>query len=150
MSDTSASSSAFGRLLWPERTLVTDLERKLAETRIDHAVSIGQLDPARAQDRRAAVRAATTHADLRAALDGGPASLTPPGLRVAPRVGAAVWLVVSAVNTIVWFLVSLFSGQWDGLWLLWPLLGGGVLVLGLWSIKEWDRRMRLYEIDRGP
>ena len=57
---------------------------------------------------------------------------------------------LSLVDTIIWVSIGLISGQWDSAWLVWPLIGGGVLVLGLWSTREWDRRMRLSVLDRDP
>jgi len=44
---------------------------------------------------------------------------------------------------VVYLTLGMVSGQWDGPWVLWPVLGGGLLVLGLWSTRERDRRMRL-------
>lgn len=145
-----SATSPFGRILWPERILVTELERKLAITRVEHARSVGELDVQQARLRLERLDAAATRAELCAALEGRPDPLTPPGLRIAPRVGAALWLALSLVDTIIWVSIGLISGQWDSAWLLWPLIGGGVLVLGLWSTREWDRRMRLSVLDRDP
>ncbi|WP_329051313.1 DUF1707 domain-containing protein [Amycolatopsis sp. NBC_01488] len=141
MSENRPVATAVGRLLWPERTRVTELDRKLAVTRIEHARAEGRCEDA--EVRLARVRTATTHAELDSAVSGRSASAVPPILEAAPRVGLAVWVVVSLVNLVVYLTIGMVSGQWDGPWVLWPVLGGGLLVLGLWSTRERDRRMRL-------
>jgi hypothetical protein len=132
---------AFGRLLWPERTRVTELDRKLAATRIEHDRGEGRCEDAEA--RLARVRVATTRAALDGAVFGRSESAVPPILEAAPRVGLAVWGVISLVNLVVYLAIGMIGDQWDGPWVLWPMLGGGLLVLGLWSTRERDRRMRL-------
>jgi hypothetical protein len=134
-------ATAVGRLLWPERTRVTELDRKLAVTRIEHDRAEGRCPDA--EVRLARVRLATTHAALDSAVAGRSESAVPPILEAAPRVGLAVWVVVSLVNVAVYLTLGWASGQWDGPWVLWPVLGGGLLVLGLWSTRERDRRMRV-------
>lgn len=136
-------AAAVGRLLWPERTRVTELDRKLAVTRIEHAGAEGRCDEV--ETRLARVRTATTVAELNSAVDGSADSVVPPILAAAPRVGLAVWSVVNLVDLAVYLTLGLASGHWDGPWVLWPALGGGLLVLGLWSTRERDRRLRLGE-----
>jgi len=136
-------AEAVGRLLWPERTRATELDRKLAVTRIGHARSEGRCDDA--DTRLARVRTATTLAELNSAVEGAADPVVPPILAAAPRVGLAVWIVGNVVNLAVYLALGAVSGQWDGPWVLWPALGGGLLVLGLWSTRERDRRMRLGE-----
>jgi hypothetical protein len=136
-------ATTLGRLLWPERTRVTELDRKLAVTRIEHDRAEGRCPDA--EVRLARVRVAATHAALDSAVSGRSESAVPPILEAAPRVGLAVWGVVSLVNLVVYLTIGMAGDQWDEPWVLWPVLGGGVLVLGLWSTRERDRRMRLGE-----
>ncbi|MEV4150136.1 hypothetical protein AB0J40_41215 [Amycolatopsis sp. NPDC049691] len=134
---------AVGRLLWPERTRVTELDRKLAATRIEHERAEGRCPDA--EVRLARVRQATTQAELDSAVAGRSGSAVPPVLEAAPRVGLAVWCLVTLADLAVYLTLGMVSGQWDEPWVLWPALGGGLLVLGLWSMRERDRRMRLGE-----
>lgn len=143
MTQTKPVLSALGRLLWPERMPVTELDRKLAVTRIEHERSEGRCADDEAGLRLGRVETAGDLAALSAAVSGQPVSAVPALLQAAPRVGAAVWAVVSLVNIAVYLVLGLVSGQWDGPWALWPVLGGGLLVLGLWSTRERDRKMRL-------
>ncbi|MEV4602758.1 hypothetical protein AB0K15_35845 [Amycolatopsis sp. NPDC049253] len=143
MIETKPVASAIGRLLWPERTRVTELDRKLAVTRIEHARDEGQYDEAEAVRRLARVGSAGDYAALTAGVTGRAEAAVPAILQAAPRVGAAVWAVASVVNVLVYLILGLVSGHWDGPWPIWPVLGGGLIVLGLWSTRERDRRMRL-------
>lgn len=143
MIETKPVASAIGRLLWPERTEVTELDRKLAVTRIEHARDEGQYDEAEAAQRIARVESAGDYAALTAGVAGRADAAVPAILQAAPRVGAAVWAVASVVNVLVYLILGLVSGHWDGPWPIWPVLGGGLIVLGLWSTRERDRRMRL-------
>ncbi|SED06459.1 hypothetical protein SAMN04489727_6247 [Amycolatopsis tolypomycina] len=121
---------------------VTELDRKLAATEIEHGRSTGAYDGGEAARRLARVRLATTQAALRAAVAGaGPAA--PPALEAAPRIAGTLWAFVSVANFVVWLLIGLIGGQWDPSWLVWVVLGGGVLAVGVWGVRDWDRRMRV-------
>ncbi len=122
---------------------VTELDRKLAATEIEHGRSTGAYDGGEAARRLARVRLATTQAALRAAVAGASGSAAPPALEAAPRIAGALWAFVSVTNFVVWLLIGLIGGQWDPLWLVWVVLGGGVLAVGVWGIRDWDRRMRV-------
>jgi hypothetical protein len=122
---------------------VTELDRKLAATEIDHARSTGAYDGAEAARRLAHVRLATTRTALRAAVAGGAGTAAPPALEAAPRIAGALWAAVSGSNFVIWLLIGLIGGQWDPLWLIWVVLGGGVLASGVWGVRDWDRRMRV-------
>lgn len=52
-------------------------------------------------------------------------------LHGASRVATGLWLAVSAVNLVVWLMVTIISGSVDGPWFLWSVAAGGVVVLGL-------------------
>lgn len=122
---------------------VSELDRRLAATEIEYARSTGEYDGAEAARRLARVRAATTHPALRAAVSGGRAdAAVPPVLEAAPRIAGTLWLAVSAVNFVIWLFIGVIGGQWDPAWLLWVVLGGGILVAGVWGARDWDRRMR--------
>ncbi|WP_326565383.1 hypothetical protein VSH64_26415 [Amycolatopsis rhabdoformis] len=121
---------------------VTELDRKLAATEVEHARSLGHYDGQEAARRLARVRRAGSHAGLRAAIDGATDAPAPALLEAAPRLAFGLWAVVGAANILIWFLMGLIGGQWDPSWLLWVLLGGGVLVAGVWSVRDRDRRTR--------
>ncbi|GAA3548140.1 hypothetical protein GCM10022222_34670 [Amycolatopsis ultiminotia] len=121
---------------------VTDLDRKLAATEIEHARSVGQYDGQEAARRLARVRLAGSHPVLRAAVEGRTDAPAPALLEAAPRLAAGLWAFVGGVNVLIWFFIGVIGGQWDPLWLLWVLLGGGVLVAGVWSVRDFDRRTR--------
>ncbi|WP_208720566.1 hypothetical protein [Amycolatopsis circi] len=121
---------------------VTELDRKLAATEVEHARSEGVCDGQEAARRLARIRLAGSHAALRAAVEGHTSSSPPPLLEAAPKLAFGLWVVVAAVNTLVWFGIGVIGGQWDPLWLLWVYLGGGVLVAGVWSVRDFDRRAR--------
>lgn len=122
---------------------VTELDRKLAATEIEHALATGQYDGEEAARRLARVRLATTQAALRVAVAGRAEAVVPPVLEAAPRIAGALWAFVSVTHFVIWLLIGLIGGQWDPLWLLWVVLGSGVLVAGVWKARDWDRRMRI-------
>ncbi|WP_406637060.1 hypothetical protein [Amycolatopsis sp. WGS_07] len=121
---------------------VSELDRKLAATEIEHARSEGEYDVAEAARRLALVQTATTQAALRVAVDGRTGEVIPPALEAAPRVAGALWLLVSVVHIVIWLMDGALGGDWDPSWLLWVLFGGGVLAGGVWAAREWDRRLR--------
>jgi hypothetical protein len=121
---------------------VTDLDRKLAETEIEHARSLGRIDGEEAARRLAKVRTATTHAALRVAVAGRADAVVPPILVAAPGVIGRLWLLVSVVNFVVWLLIGVIGGGWDPVWLISVVFGGGVLYAGVWGARNWDQRMR--------
>lgn len=120
---------------------VAELDRKLAATEIEHARSKGEYDVAEAARRLALVQIATTHAALRVAVAGRADDVIPPALEAAPRIAAALWLLISIVHIVIWLMIGVISGEWDP-WLLWVLFGGGLLAAGVWAAREWDRRLR--------
>jgi hypothetical protein len=146
----SKTDSVVGRLFWRERTVISELDRKLAATWVDHALSSGELTEEQARQRRARLDGATTRAELQRVLPGLPGELQPVALLAAPRVGVGLWLALSFVDIVIWLLIGLFGQTWDGTWLLWQLAGCGVIVAGLWCTRAWDRRMRLSVADGDP
>lgn len=65
-------------------------------------------------------------------------------LAMVARAATLVWLVVSAVNFVVWLLVCLFSQSLDSPWFLWSLVTGGIVVAGI------HMAARSYEGHRPP
>ncbi|MFI5614916.1 hypothetical protein [Amycolatopsis sp. NPDC051903] len=120
---------------------VTELDRKLAATEIEHARSEGEYDVAETARRLALVQTATTRAALRVAVAGRADGVIPPALDAAPRIAAALWLLISVVHIVIWLMIGVISGEWDP-WLLWVLFGGGLMAAGVWAAREWDRRLR--------
>jgi hypothetical protein len=143
VSQSGGGASLFGRLLWPEQTPVSDLERELAVTRISHAKSAGQITEADAADRLARLSSARTRLELRVALNGLPGAVAPAGLLGVRRIAVLLWAVLTVVNFVIWALICLISGSWDDPWWLWTVLGGALVVGGLWWVTEWEHRSRL-------
>ncbi|MEO6087560.1 MAG: hypothetical protein ABIQ18_31060 [Umezawaea sp.] len=122
---------------------VTELDRKLAATEIEHARATGEYDGGEAARRLARVRLATTHTALRVAVTGQGEGIAPPVLQVAPQVAGALWVFLSVANFVIWLLIGLIDGQWNPLWLICVVLGSGVLVAGVWAARDRDRRLRI-------
>ncbi|WNV85370.1 hypothetical protein [Umezawaea sp. Da 62-37] len=122
---------------------VTELDRKLAATEVEHARATGEYDSEEAARRLARVRLATTHTALRVAVRGRGEGMVPPVLHVAPQVAGALWVFLSVANFVVWLLIGLIDGQWNPLWLICVVLGSGVLVAGVWAARDRVRRLRI-------
>jgi hypothetical protein len=122
---------------------VTEPDRELAAAEIEHALATGRYDGEEAARRLAGVRRATTQAALRVAVAGRAEAVVPPVLEAAPRIAGRLWAFVSGAHLVIWLCIGVIGGQWDPLWLLWVVLGGGVLVAGVWKARDWDRRMRI-------
>jgi hypothetical protein len=116
----------------PEQFRISDVERAAAQERLQRAVRDGQLDLREFDERCAQVWAARTRGELGALTRDLPEP--PPAPAPAPpaprhRVFAAVWACVVAVNVIVWFLVSVTSGEFVYLWPVWLVPSGAVLAV---------------------
>ncbi len=122
---------------------VTELDRKLAATEIEHARTTGEYDGEEAARRLARVRLATTHTALRVAVRGQGEGIVPPVLQVAPQVAGVLWVFLSVANFVVWLLIGLIDGQWNPLWLICVVLGSGVLGAGVWAARDRARRLRI-------
>ncbi|WP_328603669.1 hypothetical protein OG943_26720 [Amycolatopsis sp. NBC_00345] len=120
---------------------VTELDRKLAATEIEHARSEGEYGVAEAARRLALVQTATTRAALRVAVGSRAGDVIPPAIEAAPRIAAALWLLISVVHIVIWLMIGLITGDWDP-WPIWVLVGGGLLAAAVWAAREWDRRLR--------
>ena len=120
---------------------VTELDRKLAATEIEYARAGGEYGVAEAARRLALVQIATTRSALRAAVGDRAGDVVPSALEAAPRIAAALWLLLSGVHIVIWLMIGFITGDWDP-WPLWVLFGGGVLAAAVWAARECDRRLR--------
>jgi hypothetical protein len=141
MSERSGGNSLFGKLLWPERTPVSETERELAATRISRARTTGILTDDQARQRHDLLPGARTRADLREALDGLPGA-APGGLLIVRRVFTALWLAVSIIQLCIWVLVCVIGAHFASPFWLWTVVGGAVIVGGLWWVTESEYRTR--------
>jgi len=139
VSEKGVATSVFGRLLWPERTPLSDADRRRAADRIDDARSTGLLTEEQALRRRAVLPDARTRDDLRDAVGGLPGT-TPAGLLVARRVIAGLWLAVTVIQFDIWLLICLIGWHLINPWWLWTLVGGAIVVGGLWWATESEYR----------
>jgi len=142
VASTDPASSLFGRLLWPEQTPISDLERQLAATRISHARSTGLLTDDQALHRQARVRSASTRADLGAALRGLPGAVTPVALSASVRIATMLVVGLTVIQFVVWAMIGVIDG-WDTPWWLWTALPGAAVVGALHWATELDHRTRM-------
>lgn len=136
MIEAKSKTAAVGRLLWPECLPVTAAERARAAAEVSRSCPETE-----ARQRLARIEAAANLAELSAAVRGKAEVGGLPVLQAAPRVGVAVWVLLSVVNLVVYLGASL-NGGWDGWWPVWPVAGVGLLVLGLWTARAAERRLR--------
>ena len=128
----------------PDDYRVSDVERAAVQERLREAVGAGQLDLHEFDTRVATVWQARTRGELTRVTADLPAVPAPPPAPPAPprtrifsddaggmtmRVLSTIWLCATAINVVVWLLVSLTSGD-EGLtypWPIWMLPSGAVL-----------------------
>ncbi|SEG96162.1 hypothetical protein SAMN05444920_109298 [Nonomuraea solani] len=139
MSGSENAGMLLRRLLSPERTPVTQAERRAADGWIDRAKFGGKITEGQAEERRARLATAKTRADLRVALTGlpGAEATTLPRLL---SVVTLVWLGACLVQIAVWLMIVLFGGGFAELWWLWTVVVGGAVVGVLWSLAEGQYR----------
>ena len=127
----------------PEDLRVSDVERAAVQERLREAVGTGQLDLHEFDTRVANVWQAKTRgeltrvtADLPAVPTAPPAPPAPPRRKVFSddaggmtlRVLSIIWLCATAINVVVWLLVSVTSGEgFTYPWPIWMLPSGAVL-----------------------
>jgi hypothetical protein len=140
MSEVISEKSLFERLIWPERTLVSDLDRKLATTRVTHARTTGEINEEQAQQRLSQISLARTRADLHNALTGISSARSSESALSAHRVAVVLWLGLSALQFVVWFMICLISGSWSDPWWLWTAVIGAAAVGGLWWLGEQEHK----------
>jgi len=125
----------------PDDYRVSDVERAAAQERLREAVGAGQLDLHEFDTRVTTVWQARTRgeltrvtADLPAVPAPPPAPPAPPRQRIfsddgggmAMRVLSTIWLSATAINVVVWLLVSVTTG-FTYPWPIWMLPSGAVL-----------------------
>ncbi|CAM4128596.1 DUF1707 domain-containing protein [Kibdelosporangium persicum] len=125
----------------PDLIRVTDLDRKATEARLRVAHANGSLTLDELDERLANLWLTRTRrdlADLVRDLPAPPAPPPPPAppkpdkARTAMKVLTAIWLSVSAVNLVIWVMVSLLSLDVAYPWFIWPLLPPGAVLGVLW------------------
>lgn len=122
---------------------VTDLDRKAVEARLRTAHVDGSITLAELDDRLVQLWQTKTRRDLALlTIDlPAPAPPEPPAPPVKPsgaetgmKVLTAIWLSVSAVNLVIWVLVSVLSFDIAYPWFLWPLIPPGAVLGVLWAM----------------
>ncbi len=128
----------------PDEYRVSDVERAAVQERLREAVGAGQLDLHEFDTRVTTVWQAKTRGELTRVTADLPAVPTPPPAPPAPpparifsddaagmtmRVLSTIWLCATAINVVVWLLVSLTSddGGFAYPWPIWMLPSGAVL-----------------------
>jgi hypothetical protein len=130
------------RLLWPERQPATAGQRESTRWWLTQARIEGKITEAHARSLREDLLVAKTRGDLIAVQAEVPGASAPAGLLAVRRYATALWLGISAIQLVVWLMITLISGQFDPLWLVWAIGGGGAIVLGLWRVVALEERMR--------
>ncbi|MBB5788562.1 hypothetical protein [Jiangella mangrovi] len=123
------------RLLWPDTVPASAEDRARAL-----AVLAGQGGSGLAEDERrsrsAAVDEAVTRNDLYLTLEGLGAGVPPWGVTTALRVASVVWIVMTAVQIVVWLAIGVGTGGLDVPWWLYSSVGGAGVVAALWWVNE--------------
>jgi Domain of unknown function (DUF1707) len=126
---------------------VTDIDRKATEARLRLAHVEGSITLNELDERLGALWQAMTRRDLAILTMDLPAPLPAPApvpaqvnkAHTAMKVLTAIWLCASAVNFIIWMMVSLISGDFAYPWFLWPLLPPGAVLAVLWTMLRSSR-----------
>ncbi|GAA4207078.1 DUF1707 domain-containing protein [Actinocatenispora rupis] len=127
-------------LFRPGQVRVDQIDREIATRVVDQAYARGLIDQERAGLARAAVADARTRDELDAGVGDLPGAVRPAsGLTTLVRVLAALCLVSTAVQVVVWASIGLVGG-WDTPWWLWSAAVGAVIVTALWWVAETPRR----------
>ncbi|MBP2322487.1 hypothetical protein JOF56_002872 [Kibdelosporangium banguiense] len=122
----------------PDLIRVTDIDRKAMEARLRVAHTNGSLTLDELDERLAVLWQTKTRGDLAALVRDLPPPAPPPPLakpnhaRTTMKVLTAIWLSVSAVNLIIWLMVSMISFDVAYPWFLWPMLPPGAVLGVLW------------------
>ncbi|MBE1467198.1 DUF1707 SHOCT-like domain-containing protein [Kibdelosporangium phytohabitans] len=125
----------------PDLIRVTDLDRKATEARLRLAHTDGSLTLDELDERLANLWLTRTRRDLTDLVRDLPAPQPPPpppappkpdGALMAMRVLTVIWLAVSAVNLVIWLIVSVTSFELAYPWFIWPLVPPGAVLGVLW------------------
>lgn len=123
-------------LLRPDQVMIEEDERDHARHRVEAAGYAGSLNEEYAATTLTRVTTARTRGDLRRAMRVIPGGAAPSGLVNALRGASALWLGGTALQFVVWALVSLIGFHWTEPWWLWTLVTGPFVVGPLWWLNE--------------
>jgi hypothetical protein len=127
----------------PDLIRVSDLDRKVTEARLRVAHSDGSLTLDELDERLGELWRTKTKRDLVALVRDlpmpprpapPPAPPKPNHARTVMKVLTTIWLSVSAVNLIIWLMVSLIGFEIAYPWFLWPFLPPGAVLAVLWGL----------------
>jgi hypothetical protein len=124
----------------PDLMRVTDIDRRATDARLRVAHAEGSLTLDELDERLGVLWQARTKRDLAVLTLDLPMPLPPPPppkpstAHTAMKVLTTIWLSVSAANLIIWFMVSVMSGDMAYPWFLWPLLPPGAVLGVLWTM----------------
>ncbi len=146
----------------PEQFRASDVERKIVEQRLNRAHADGQLNLDELDARLAAVWQAKTRSDLAVLtmdLPVVPNQSVPPvsaqvepvtqpaprvrrrsGGRTAMRVLTTIWASISALNFVIWLLVSITDLHIQYPWFVWVAGPSGVVLGVIWLSMNGARR----------
>ncbi|MGI5225027.1 hypothetical protein [Actinoallomurus sp. CA-142502] len=124
------------RLLHPDQVTLAETERDHARHRVEDAVYAGELGKEHAATALTRVANARTRGDLRRAMGVVPGGAAPSGLVNALRGASAVWLGGTAVQIVVWALITVIGLHLTEPWWLWTLIPGLFVVGPLWWLNE--------------
>nr|WP_198151393.1 DUF1707 domain-containing protein [Kibdelosporangium sp. MJ126-NF4] len=125
----------------PDLIRVTDYDRKGTEARLRLAHTDGSLTLDELDQRLANLWLTRTRRDLADLVRDLPAPLppAPPApppkrdpARVTMAVLTAIWLSISAINLVIWLVVSVTTFELVYPWFIWPLLPPGAVLGVLW------------------
>jgi hypothetical protein len=129
----------------PDLMRVTDIDRRATDARLRVAHAEGSLTLDELDERLGVLWQARTKRDLAVLTLDLPMPLPPPPppkpstAHTAMKVLTTIWLSVSAANLIIWFMVSVMSGDMAYPWFLWPLLPPGAVLGVLWAMLRPSR-----------
>lgn len=134
-----------GPLLSPDEVRLTATDRQNAAAKLDAAARQGKLHISQVAERHDLLDAAHTRGELRQVLSGLDNAVPPAGLTLALKVLSAGWLVVCAIQFVIWLVLAGF-GHLDWPWWLWSDLGLGAGVAVLWWTHESYHRKSLLAV----
>ena len=146
----------------PEQFRASDVERKIVEQRLNRAHADGQLDLGELDARLVAVWQAKTRGDLAVLTMDLPTVANPSaplisaqvepvtqpappvrrrsGGRTAMRVLTTIWASISALNFVIWLLVSITDLHIQYPWFVWVAGPSGVVLGVIWLSMTGGRR----------
>jgi hypothetical protein len=123
------------RFLWPD-TVPADADDKARAVAVLDAQRGAGLPEAELRSRVTAVDAAATRNDIYLALEGLGAGVPPWGVTMALRIASGVWLLMTAVQIVIWLAIGVATGGLDVPWWLYSSAGGAGVVAALWWVNE--------------